>query len=547
MMYPTDNPSGGELQEVSDAGPFPLVVFVHLKSSACDADGSESGLNVLHASSPDCDATDRVPLHEGYTYLMEKLASYGIASISISRFELFKHSKEPGSLESALLVLKTIDRLVSWNNSGGGLVGDLIRGKLDLQTMGFVGHSSGAEIVANAFSRISDNAPYSVVAYSMIAPSYSPPSGHSILSLPYFGIRGTRDGDGAATIQHAFSYHDLAIMDDAGVPSTVALVYGANHKYFNTVTTDTAALGEENPWAGSKDDGADNLNGVPVFQPKLSAEQQRNITLRTMVPFFRWQLQNQVVYKNVMTGKYRYSGSPYHLLSMSHHDGGYRVVVDNYSSADGIEYPQSNSLQGEVEYHGFTRAISYNDLKAAYPFQQNVALTGGSYAALELPAPCGGEVNHEVGGVTLSWDGPSEYITHLPASNRNVTPFRYLKLRVAYLHRTYPFLPFTMNKTVLRVNVSDAAGRSGVRSAPSDRFSVIPTPQVADQVSGRGGVPTCVIYSGRGNTIALSTLYFPLSEFKDNDSGIDYSNLEKISIKFEGEGSLILSGIEFTH
>ena len=55
------------------------------------------------------------------------------------------------------------------------------------------------------------------------------------------------------------------------------MVYGANHNYFNTIWTDSDALGTPNPWAGASDDGEYvSTEGIDI----MSASDQRNIGQR---------------------------------------------------------------------------------------------------------------------------------------------------------------------------------------------------------------------------------------------------------------------------
>ena len=67
-----------------------MALFLHGRHARCDNDGAGPGL-VSPPILDDCVQANRIPSHEGYNYIMERLASQGIVSISISA-----HDIQPG-------------------------------------------------------------------------------------------------------------------------------------------------------------------------------------------------------------------------------------------------------------------------------------------------------------------------------------------------------------------------------------------------------------------------------------------------------------------
>ena len=94
--------------------PFPLVVFLHGNHSVCAAGGS---CGCDHT----CAASDRVPNHLGYNYLLEVLASWGYIAVSIDGFDVTCASGSGMTDYEARgrLVLEHLRRWKDWNSAGG--------------------------------------------------------------------------------------------------------------------------------------------------------------------------------------------------------------------------------------------------------------------------------------------------------------------------------------------------------------------------------------------------------------------------------------------
>ena len=108
IMYPASSAGTGTPVSTTLSN-YPVALFLHGRHWNCDNDGSGPGLTGGHSFS--CAPANRIPSHEGYNYIMERLASQGIFSISISA-----HDIQPGLGvwdydARGRLILKFLDKL----------------------------------------------------------------------------------------------------------------------------------------------------------------------------------------------------------------------------------------------------------------------------------------------------------------------------------------------------------------------------------------------------------------------------------------------------
>lgn len=127
---------------------YPVALFLHGRHFNCDTDGSGPGL--VGSYSFAYPVANRIPSHEGYNYIMERLASQGIFSISISA-----HDIQPGlgawdHDARGRLILKFLDKLKDWTVNGTDPFGGIFAGKLDMARIALAGHSRGGEGVVAA-------------------------------------------------------------------------------------------------------------------------------------------------------------------------------------------------------------------------------------------------------------------------------------------------------------------------------------------------------------------------------------------------------------
>src|ERR1700730_16182647 len=223
----------------------------------------------------------------------------------------------------------------------------IFAGKLNMSRIALSGHSRGGEgVVAAQQLNKTWPTPHSIVAVNAIAPTDQNAISYLMTEAPYYLLVGARDGD-VAHMQGVRTY-DRAYPAGADIryPKSVAWVYGANHNYFNTIWTDSAALGTPNPWAGSMDDGA----SLTVTQ-ELTANEQRQVALVTLMAFFRQHLQGIVPYRQIFTGRWKPAAMPNQFVFWTYQDSR-RKAVDNLERIP--PNAAQNTLLGAVTAPGFT-------------------------------------------------------------------------------------------------------------------------------------------------------------------------------------------------
>jgi hypothetical protein len=567
IMYPATNDGGivpnqeGLLPNapVSSSGPFPVVVFLHGRHVNCDADG-DSGISDIQGSFlVNCnDDSQRIPSHEGFNYLMKKLASHGVTSISISSHELQANSSYPRT--RGQLVLRFLDLLREWNNIqiknglamgtapfsdlGGRTLDRLMfKNKFDLGKIGLCGHSLGgsgvgAAQVVNLERALIDQ--HNILAICSMAPSHESPyeESYHIKKGTFFLLHGSRDADNSPS--EGFRVYDVAYPDTQdsvhlAYPKMAAVLYGANHNYFNTIWTDeqdaetwpVSAYPQGNPWAGAKDESS--------ITPKMTAADQRSIALSSIVAFFRWQLQGADGYRQVLTGNYRFptvrNSEVFRTYQHAMPDSitPERKIVDNFQQWGSLDFqnwainpmtngagqPYLNTLGEVVSIGGFAIFGECPFFGACFAFNQNgVSLTSVSHYATI--------------GLKLGWTGPQIYASTLPLGHKNVSTYGYLTFRAA---ETIPAgtTPPPAPRVSLIVGLEDGTGRRG--EVRADRYGLVPVPY------SRGTYMESLMASTR----------IPLTHFQLNNSGVDLTDIRKIIITTEGTGNIGLDDIEFSN
>jgi hypothetical protein len=503
IMYPAT--SAGIQTPVSAAlSNYPVALFLHGRHVNCDSDGSGPGLAGSYSYT--CAAANRIPSHEGYNYIMERLASQGIVSISISAHDIQPDNGAWNYDARGRLVLKFLDKLRDWTTNGTDPWNALFSGKLDMTRIALSGHSRGGEgVVAAQQLNQTWPAPHSILAVNAIAPTDQNGSSYLMTNGAYYLLVGARDGD--VSNMQGFRTYDRAYPQGA-TPRRMkasAFVYGANHNYFNTIWTDAAALGAANPWAGQTDDG-----GGLVVSQTLTAPQQRQVGLTTIAAFFRQHLQNLQPYREIFTGRLKPAAMPNDFVFWSYQDEN-RKAVDNFEQTP--LNAAVNTLNGAVTAPGFTafeeRLLNHD----------STDYTGGFMADSSF--------YHDTLGVKLAWAAPQTYTTVIPAGQGDVSMYTHLTLRVA---KKVTGAPTTGPGVNLFINIEDGNGKKALWDLRSDQFDIIPHPYQR---------------SSSSNQSLLRSVRIPLRNFTMNNSGVDLTNVAKIIIRVEGSGEIGIDDIEF--
>jgi hypothetical protein len=476
-----------------------------------------------------CPQSNRIPDFEGYNYLMDVLASHGIFSISISAHEIQPGLGAWDTIARAELILKFLDKLRDWNDNGTDPFGGIFAGKIDMSRIGLSGHSrgGGGVVAAQALNSTWPN-PHSIIAVNTIAPASF--GGYQVTDAAYLLLHGSRDGD-VSTLA-GFSIYDNANPTGSGsaLPKAASLVYGANHNYFNTIWTDSAALGQPNPWAGQTDDAEWLFANTPT---KMSAFDQRQSALGSIMPFFRWQLQGLDAYRNVLAGEHKFSSTPHPQMFWSYQEGS-RITVDDFEQLP--HDVTQNTIAGSNTASAFSEAEEC-DYPDCFPqIKPNEA----------VPPECGGRVNHGGGGLKLVWGDSALYSTDLPAGARDLSAYKVLSIRAAKRATQYPPIPFPGPAVNLYVNLEDSAGNTALRDLRTDQYSVIPYPADTAPSDWYEQNFKCAAYSYAINRSQLSTVRIPLADFTLNGSGLDLTNIVRVTIRTQGSDVVAIDDIEFS-
>ncbi len=509
IMYPAT--AAGTGTPVAPGGPYPVALFLHGRHWRCDNDGSGPGLAGGYGT---CGQADRIPSHEGYNYIMEKLASQGVFCISINAYDIQHDNGVWNYNARGRLILKFLDKLRDWTNLGTDPFG-LFNGKLDMSKVALSGHSRGGEgVVAADQLNATWPAPHSIVGVNAIAPTDQDATTDYLPSAPYYLLIAARDGDvsnmqGLRTYDHAFPQGML----NREMKST-AWVYGANHNYFNTIWTPTADLGSPNPWAGSVDDcsAGPSANQPSRCQLKMTAAVQRQVGLSTVTAFFRWQLQGASGYREIMTGVLEPAAMDNANVFWTLQDG-QRNAIDNFEQQP--LNPAANTVLGLVTAPGFGT------------FEERLF---NSDSSSYFPAPpVDNAFRHDTLGLKLAWAAPQTYTTNIPPGPaRDVSMYTHFTLRVG---KKTTVLPTVVGPdVVLRINIEDGAGHTGVYLADTSNYQRIPHPYLGSLAA---------------NLATLTGIRIPLQNFTKNNSQVDLTDIVKITILTTGSAEIGLDDIEF--
>ncbi len=514
IMYPATTAGPGTPVSGTLAN-YPVALFLHGRHGNCDYDGDGPGM--LEYMSLDCSPINRIPSHEGYNYIMERLASQGIFCISISAHEIQPGLGRWDYNARGRLILKFLDKLKDWNDNSSDPFGAIFSGKLNMSKIALSGHSRGGEgVVAAQELNKSWPTPHTIVAVNAIAPTDANKVSYLMTDAPYFLLQGARDDD-LADMQ-GFRTFDRAYPDGAAVryDKSVAWVYGANHNYFNTIWTDAAALGRPNPWAGARDDAKD----VTVHY-KMTASEQRQIAMTTICAFFRQHLQDIEPYREILTGRVKPSAMENQYIYWTFQDEE-RKAIDNFEQLPQNE--NQNTVLGQVTAPGFTlfeeKLLNNSDSEYPSGFTKDT------------------QFFHDALGLKLSWTSGQTYTTNIPVGHRDASMYTHLSFRVA--KRVYDVPPPLVPSTPINlfVNVEDGTGNTGEWDQRTDLFDEIPHPYAR----------YCGSYcSDVFNQAQMTGVRIPLRNFTMCNSGVDLTDIVKITIRTEGMGEIGIDDIEFTN
>lgn len=214
-------------------GSLPVVIFLHGGHAVC-----HDGDDVSQFDWPCRLPYVSIPSYLGYEAPAKLLASHGYVVVSLSANGISVSGGwmyEIMSRARGFLIRTHLEYLRRANESGTPELGEQLRGRLDLDRIGLLGHSLGGEgVIAAAEQNKSSPHPFGIRAVLAIAPTNF--TRITLPDIPLAVILPYCDGD----VQNLEGQHYVddsrhAFMDSA-IRSSL-LFHGANHNYFNTIWT----------------------------------------------------------------------------------------------------------------------------------------------------------------------------------------------------------------------------------------------------------------------------------------------------------------------
>ena len=464
-------------------GRFPLVIFLHGNHATCPCSCS-------HA----CAASDRIPNHTGYNYLLDILASQGFIAVSIDGFDVTCAGSAIMSDYEARgrLVLRHLELWENWSSVGGDPWGNRFRRHVNMDRIGLSGHSRGGEgvVAAEQINRL-EGLGFDIKAVNAIAPTDQDPGINWVPEVPYYLLMASSDGD-VSSLQGLRTYDRTSIKAvSRQSEKALAWVYGANHNFFNTSWTPGSGV------ACAFDDG--------VGDGRLSPEAQRLTACQTIVPFFRLHLKKESSFRRVFQGDTRIEGLDGVEMYWAYQHPR-RRELDNFDDGNGRNL---NSLGGAVNVSGSLAVFDEFEFRAA----------GNTFDS---------SFRGDTDGLVLAWDDNRTYTTTLPPGKRNVSRFNALSLRVSQLLSEPIRNPLDV-PTTLRISLRTTSGVVANADFAVASVETIPYP-----------------YESNGGKTVLTTLRMPLSGFRHHRKPLSLNNIESVTIELLRQGAIAVDDIQFT-
>lgn len=466
------------------AGKMPLIILVHGRHGTSYNPTSGSSTTGW----PPPTGSVQIPSYQGYDYEGNLLASWGyvVVSIGVNGINFFDNSsKDRGMLARAELIQKNLDMWKIISTTGGapapGLstdnpFGTKFAGKVDMSTIGTMGHSRGGEGVMAHYVYNADpvnnpeaaNGPaYPVKAVFAIAPvDYNR---YNATNVPFAVILPYCDGDVSDNQgTHFFDDARYAASGDSA-PKFFFTVMGANHNFYNTVWTPGVYpyLGAPYGLGGTTDDwlGTPSATLDPFASPtqpgnhRLSSSQEQGTGGVYMTAFFRTYIGNTVVPTTTQFLPFLKGDAPpppsattnelfetYHAPSTP----SARLDIARFPTSDPLT---TDTLGGAITASGLSPFVVAGG--GPYPFtvtaSSTFANTGGALdltnfalpgqPAARQPGNTPSLYHPDMGGLSqleVGWSSLSASLTFaVPAASANFTPFSVLTFRTALSFTDY--------------------------------------------------------------------------------------------------------------
>ncbi len=503
-------------------GRAPVVLLMHGRHVTCGSTDAD-----LDLAWPCPAGVPEIPSYRGYGDLGRNLASHGVVVVSVGANGVNAadgYLDDGGASARAQLVLEHLRRLQAWDASATGApFGSRFVGHLDLTDVGLMGHSRGGEgVVAGAQLNQRIGSPFGIRAVLALAPV---DFGRRLLGgVPLGVVLPYCDGD-VSDLQGA-SYYDDARHASPGDPAAkmTALLYGANHNFFNTVWTTGPGSGDDADYFGTHGQvSAPKADPVDPCQAggagRLTAAQQVASGVALVGGFLRHHLLADEGLQRLVTGTAPFPASVGPARWTIAHHAPVRLDVESWATADTFRV---NRLEQLAQVTGFSGGTACNPSRTGSDPEWMAPATGLT------AVPCPGvdilQATNDTAVLDASWVRPGAYVRQVLApAGRDVTAYDGVRFRVA-------------------VPVDD---RNGARA--NQDLSVV----LEDADGNRASVPVGPTTNGLGRMAAgqvqhavLGGVRLPLTSF----AGVDLTRVRAVELRFDRTpaGRLSVSDLAFT-
>ncbi len=502
-------------QTIADRAP--LVILQHGRHATCATATTQLLVWPCPASVPE------IPSYQGYDGLGRNLASHGMVVVSIGANGINANDgflEDGGAAARAQLILEHLRRWRSWDASAtDSPFGTRFVGHIDLDRIGLMGHSRGGEGIAAAvqLNQRSSN-PFGIKAALALAPV---DFGRRVIGGVEFGVvLPACDGD-VSDLQGA-SYYDDARYSTPGDTSSkmTALLYGANHNFFNTVwTTGPGSFDDAGSSFGLSEDPRAAAPGPcqPGGPGRLTAAEQDQAGTALMAGFLRRTLTPEPSLQRFVTGTAPYPASTGPARwSIAYHAGD-RLDVESWASLDTYRRTDRGQL---TDISGVQSGLVCNPKDdRGFSEPDGVRVVTGRCPNADFTA-----IVNDTGVLDAGWvrQGPTVRIP-LGAAGLDVTGYDGLRLRAAVPQDSRNT---TRAKQDFTIVLEDADGARAAVAASA----------------GTNGLQR--LNPGNVQHAVLNGLRLPLSSF----TAIDLTRLRAIELRFDrtGGGRLALADLAFT-
>ena len=589
VTYPTDNPS-----------PSKVILFLHGRHAACKSTtGLDTGagtgqvfatgecqnktvpVNPNGPSGPEepgdiGSETGFWPSWQGYNYISNLLASQGYTVISPSAGALvtFDGANNPidaGAFARSEIIAASLDLIDGWNNgvptpaptqtqvnAGEDGLGTDLAGKLDLSSIGMMGHSRGGEAVTQFIEfnrqRPAGGQRYNLTSVFSLAPIDR--NKHYPRGTNFATLLPACDGD-VSTLSgaNAFERGRYADLDDP-FSKFQFYVEGANHNFYNT------------RWPSSDRTGSDpacgNSTAAQATSIRLTPSDQRLTGLATMPTFLRAFSGGETQFLPYLTDEAGYPRSAcpqgpesatVHLLNCDD------VVKTSYIAPAGerqdIIRPDSgvkpttasptapDAAGGQMAGTGFSLVDWCNpDPFATTPaYPPATPQTTAPNDICEGPGTPTTSFNRSFGPqLALAWDGPATLGATLRGSARDASAYDALSFRASV----------QITDTVRNPETTQPQAAYNPRAA-SKYFALA----LVDRDGNSDEVPLADVYpggleatlgatnsTGQPRHEVLNGFRIPLGKF--DPTAVDLSDLDRVEVRFGGDGQSTTGAIQFS-